>query len=91
MNFDVGICRFFIGCIFETSRFPVVNFPDLRPGSDVDLIPLGRVPRQHDPRLGTDSLGTRSGGTNEVGLSHQVLTFFISFQLSVTSWKKRGS
>lgn len=70
MNFDVGIYRFFIGCIFATSRFPVVNFPDLRPGSDVDLIPLGRVPRQH-------------------GLSHQVLTLFISFQLSVTSWKKR--
>ena len=64
MNFDVGICRFFIGCIFETSRFPVVNFP----GSDVELIPLGRVPRQHDPRLGTDS------SANEVGLSHQVLT-----------------
>ncbi len=26
LNFDVGICRFFIGSIFETSRFPVVNF-----------------------------------------------------------------
>lgn len=27
MNFDVGICRFFIGCIFETSRFPVCQLP----------------------------------------------------------------
>ena len=43
----------------------------------MELIPLGRVPRQHDPRLGANSFGTRSGrNANEAGFSDQVSTFF---------------
>ena len=57
----------------------------------MELIPLGRVPRQHDPRLGANSFGTRSGrNANEAGFSDQVLTFFIVFPSCSNSLEEKG-
>ena len=67
MNFDVGICRFFIGCMFETSRFFYSQLPRFTSRKWCGLNSIGPC--------------TSAAGS--------VLTLFISFQLSVTSWKKR--